>query len=58
MGGAESVTSMGFMILFLIVLYLAGVGISSLVQFLKKKVAGTEKMKYTVSKKYGNGSAG
>ena len=37
MGGAESVTSMGFMILLLIVLYLAGVGISSLVQFLKKK---------------------
>ena len=37
MGGTESVTSMGFMILFLIVLYLAGVGIASLVRLLKKK---------------------
>lgn len=37
MGGTESVVSMGWMVLFLVILYLAGVGISSLIRYLRKK---------------------
>ncbi len=37
MGGAESIKSMGYMVLFIIVIYLIGVGISSLIQYIRKK---------------------
>lgn len=36
MGGTESVVSMGWMVLFLVILYLAGVGISALIRYLRK----------------------
>ena len=37
MGGIKSVVSMGYAVLFVILLYLVGIGISSLLQYIKKK---------------------
>ena len=36
MGGIKSVVSMGYAVLFVILLYLVGIGISSLIQYIKK----------------------
>ena len=38
MGGIKSVVSMGYAVLFVILLYLVGIGISSLIQYIKKKI--------------------
>lgn len=38
MGGSNSIVSMGYIVAAVIVIYLLGVGISSLVQYIKKKM--------------------
>ncbi len=51
MGGTESVVSMGWMVVFLVILYLAGVGITSSDPVSEKKVEGTKKITYQQRKK-------
>ena len=40
MGGIKSAVSMGYAVLFVILLYLVGIGISSLIQYIKKNLEG------------------
>ena len=38
MGGIKSAVSMGYAVVFVILLYLVGIGISSLIQYIKKEI--------------------
>lgn len=40
MGGIKSAVSMGYVVLFVILLYLVGIGISSLIQYIKRNLEG------------------